>query len=76
MKKLKMSKGTALTFEEGCNLYLNNRRERNLRYDTIRLYRQSYDQFYKFFDRDMPVKNIYFITMCHLFHFRLKKRDR
>ena len=58
MEKIRMLRENSLTFEEGCNLYLNNCRERNLRQDTIRHYQQSYDQFYKFFDRDMPVKKI------------------
>ena len=31
MKKLKMSNGIMLTFEEGCNKYLDNCRQRNLR---------------------------------------------
>lgn len=58
MKKMKMMRESALSFEEGCELYLNNCRERNLRQGTINHYRQSYVQFYKFFDRDMPVKDI------------------
>ena len=45
MKKLKMSRGVTLTFEEGCNKYLEN-------------CRQSYVQFYKFFDPKMPKKTI------------------
>ena len=35
MKKLKMSRGVTLTFEEGCNKYLENCRQRNLREGTI-----------------------------------------
>ena len=31
MKKLKMISQKGVTFEEGCNLYLNNCKERNLR---------------------------------------------
>lgn len=31
MKKLKMARGVTLTFEEGCNKYLENCRQRNLR---------------------------------------------
>ena len=31
MKKLKMSRGVSFTFEEGCNKYLENCRQRNLR---------------------------------------------
>lgn len=58
MKKMKMMRENSLSFEQGCELYLNNCRERNLRQGTINHYRQSYVQFYKFFDRDMPVKDI------------------
>ena len=53
MKKLKMSKGTMLTFEEGCNKYLGYCRQRNLREGTINHYKQSYKQFYKFFKPDI-----------------------
>ena len=58
MKKLKMSRGVTLTFEEGCNKYLENCRQRNLREGTIRHYRQSYLHFYKYFDPKMPVEDI------------------
>ena len=37
-----MSRGVTLTFEEGCNKYLENCRQRNLREGTINHYRQSY----------------------------------
>ena len=33
-----MSRGTLLTFEEGCNKYLENCRQRNLREGTINHY--------------------------------------
>lgn len=55
MKKLRMLKSTSITFAEGCNRYLMDCRQRNLREDTIRHYRQSYDQFYKYFDPNMPI---------------------
>lgn len=58
MKKMKMMREKSLSFEQGCELYLNNCRERNLREGTIRHYKQSYDQFYKYFDRDKPVNEI------------------
>ena len=58
MKKLKMVKGTELTFEEGCEKYLENCRQRNLRQGTINHYKQSYTQFYKFFDPQMPIEYI------------------
>ena len=56
MKKLKMTT-QKLTFLEGCNRYLENCRQRNLREGTIGHYRQNYVQFYKFFKPDMPIVN-------------------
>ena len=38
MKKIKMAKGTTLTFEEGCNKYLEYCRQRNLRQGTVNLW--------------------------------------
>ena len=58
MKKLKMVKSNTLTLEEGCNKYLDNCRARNLREGTINHYRQTYVQFKKFFDMQMPVSEI------------------
>lgn len=58
MKKLKIARGVTLTFEEGCNKYLENCRQRNLREGTINHYRQSYLYFYKFFDPKMPIEDI------------------
>ena len=57
MKKLKMTT-QKLTFEEGCNKYLEYCRQRNLRDGTIRHYRQSYLHFYKYFDPQMPIEDI------------------
>ena len=53
-----MSRGVTLTFEEGCNKYLGNCHQRNLREGTINYYRQSYLYFYKFFDPKMPIQDI------------------
>lgn len=58
MKKLKMCKSNAITFEEGCNMYLEYCRQRNLRQGTINHYKQSYTQFYKFFDKEMLITDI------------------
>ena len=58
MKKLKMARGVTLTFEEGCNKYLENCRQRNLREGTIEHYRQSYVQFFRYFDPQMPIQDI------------------
>ena len=53
-----MARGITITFEEGCNTYLENCRQRNLREGAIGHYRQSYVQFYKFFDPKMPIEDI------------------
>ena len=58
MKKLRMLEANSLTFEEGCNKYLDNCRSRNLREGTINHYKQSYVQFAKFFDMQMPVSEM------------------
>ena len=57
MKKLKMTV-EKLTFEEGCNRYLEYCRQRNLRDGTIRHYKQSYGYFFKYFDKDMLIEDI------------------
>ena len=58
MKKMRMVEANSLTFEEGCNKYLDNCRARNLREGTINHYKQSYVQFAKFFDMQMPVSEM------------------
>ena len=58
MKKLKMKSTKSITFEEGCNKYLEYCRQRNLRQGTINHYRQSYVQFFKFFEPDTPIEEI------------------
>ena len=55
MKKLRMKSAKSITFEEGCNKYLEYCRQRNLREGTINHYRQSYVQFFKFLGRDTPI---------------------
>lgn len=57
MKKLKMTTQSALTFEEACNMYLDDCRVRNLRDGTINHYKQSYTQFYKYFEPEMPIED-------------------
>ena len=56
MRKLRMLPLNSITFEEGCNKYFDNCRQRNLREGTINHYKQSYNQFYKFIDPDMPIE--------------------
>ena len=58
MQKLKMNSMNSITFEEGCNKYLDYCRQRNLREGTINHYKQSYTQFYKFFPPETPLENI------------------
>lgn len=53
-----MTTNSTITFYQGCNLYLDNCRARNLREGTIRHYKQSYTQFYKYFDADMPIDEL------------------
>ena len=55
MKKQRMMGADAMTFRQGCKAYLLNCRQRNLREGTINHYRQSYRQFYKQIDPDMPL---------------------
>lgn len=52
IKRLKI-KQQVLTFEQGCELYIQDCRQRNLRQATIKHYQQSYRQFYYFFKPDM-----------------------
>ena len=56
MKKLSMISQVSITFEEGCDMYILNCKQRNLRQRTINHYKQRYTQFYKFFDPDMPIE--------------------
>ena len=58
-QKLSMAKQKPkITFQEGCNMYLDNCRQRNLREGTINHYKQSYLQFYKFFSSDMTLSEM------------------
>ena len=58
MKKLHLKSRERITFREGCNRYLDDCRSRNLREGTIGHYRQSYTQFYKYFDPDMLISEL------------------
>lgn len=53
-----MLKTSTLTFKEGCEKYLDDCRQRNLRDGTIKHYKQSYTQFYKYFNPDMPIAEL------------------
>jgi hypothetical protein len=46
MKRLQIQTTNSITFEQGCNKYLDNCRQRNLRQDTINHYKQSYHIFF------------------------------
>jgi len=58
MHKIKLKATKTLTFEEGCDKYLDYCRQRNLRQGTITHYKQSYTLFYKFFDPKTPIEEI------------------
>ena len=47
-----------IIFKEGCEMYLLDCRQRNLREGTIRHYRQSFLRFSRYFDDDMPLDKI------------------
>ena len=55
MKKLQMVEQAGISFEEGCEKYILDCTRRNLRDGTISHYRQSYRQFYKYIDPDLPL---------------------
>ena len=57
MKTKKVMGTSAMTFHAGCEAYLLNCRQRNLREATIKHYQQSYTQFYKQIAPDMPLKD-------------------
>ena len=58
MKKIHLKSREKITFREGCNRYLDDCRARNLREGTIGHYKQSYTQFYKYFDPDMLISDL------------------
>lgn len=55
MKRLRILKNQTITFEEGCDRYLDNCRQRNLREGTIKHYKQIFHKFFNYFDPEMPV---------------------
>lgn len=72
MKKLSMISQVSITFEQGCDRYILNCQQRNLRQGTINHYKQSYTQFYKYFDRNMLISEIteqtykdYVVYLCN-----------
>ena len=69
MKRLKMNEKIDFTFEECCNKYLENCRVRNLREATIKHYRQSCDQFYKFFQRKCQFQGLMRVYIMTMFYF-------
>ena len=73
MKKLSKISLVSITFEQGCDRYILNCKQRNLREATINHYRQSYTQFYKYFDRKMLLSEIteqtykdYVVHLCSI----------
>lgn len=58
MKKVKIQPFLGMTFEEGCEKHLLYCKQRNLREGTLNHYRQSYLQFYKFFNPEMPLSEV------------------
>ncbi len=63
MKRMKMNECKAMTFEEGCEEYLLNCRARNLREGTIKHYKDSMKQLFKYIAPDMPISTMDSETM-------------
>ena len=68
MKKLRLVETNFLTFEEGCNKYLDDCRARNLREGTINHYRRSDTRFYKFFAPETPMDflNLFIVLISYI----------
>lgn len=58
MKRMKMVISNSITFEQGCNEYVDNCKARNLRNGTIKHYIDTIGQLYKYIDKDMPIEDI------------------
>lgn len=58
MKKIKMNVSNSITFEEGCKEYLDNCKARNLRNGTIKHYRDTINQLYKYIDKDILIEDL------------------
>ena len=70
MARIRMQQNK-ITFKEGCELYLLDCRQRNLREGTIKHYRQSFQRFLRYFDEGMPIEkidqdmyNTYVVQLC------------
>lgn len=57
LQKLKMQQ-VVLSFSDGCDMYIQYCRQRNLRDATINHYKQSYKQFFNYFNPDMPLNDL------------------
>ena len=58
MGKIKMCVETKRTFEQGCEEYIVNCKARNLRDGTIKHYRDSMKQMFKYIDKDMLINDM------------------
>ncbi len=58
MQKMKMVNQKSLTFQQGCELYLNNCRQRNLRDGTLKHYKSSYIQLYKYIPYNIKLTDV------------------
>ena len=58
MKKIKMAVENNITFGQGCEEYLVHCKARNLRDGTIRHYKDSMRQMFKYLDTDMHIKDM------------------
>lgn len=66
MKRMRMNIENDLTFGEGCNEYLRNCETRNLREGTLKHYRESMKQLYKYVGEETLISEMNYKTMENL----------
>lgn len=58
MKRIRMNVSINITFEQGCMEYLQDCEVRNLRDGTLKHYRETIKQLYKYIDKDIYIKDM------------------
>lgn len=58
MKRMQMNVKNDMTFQLGCEEYLRDCETRNLREGTLKHYRDSFVQLYKYIDKDMLIEDM------------------
>lgn len=74
MKKIEMNTTQKITFEQGCEAYIMNCKARNLRDGTIKHYRDSIKQIYKYVNKNSFIEDMSKDTM-EQFVLQLREND-